>query len=91
MQQRDPDRVTPTSVRDRTMTGSGGLIAGLFVVGLLILGYMLFWPTSERTTNLSDSTRTDRTAPTTMPTPPTNRPQTDLQPATPPPAKTPAQ
>ena len=88
--QHDPDRVTPTSVRDSTMTGSGGLIAGLFVVGLLILGYMLFWPTSERKTNLTDSTRTERTAPTTMTTPPSTKPQTDLKP-TPPPVKTPAQ
>jgi hypothetical protein len=90
MQQRDPDRVTPTGTRDRTMTGSGGLLVGLFVVGLLVLGYMMFWP-SERTTNLSDSTPTERTAPTTTTTPPTNKPQTDLKPDTPPPAKAPAQ
>jgi hypothetical protein len=90
MQQRDPDRVTRTGVRDST-TGSGAIIAGLFVVGLLIFGYMMFWPTADRTTNLTDSTRMDRTAPTTTTMPPTNKPLTDVKPITPPPAKTPAQ
>ena len=88
MQQRDPDRVTPTGMRDRT-TGSSGLLAGLFVVGALVLGYMLFWPTPERTTNLTDSTRIER--PVTPTTPPANMPQTDLKPNPTPPAKAPAQ
>ena len=90
MQQRDPDPVTRTGVRDNTMTGSGAIIAGLLVVGLLVFGYMMFWP-SDRATDISDSTRMDRTAPTTTTIPPTNKPLTDPKPTTPPPAKTPAQ
>ena len=89
MNERDPDRVTRAGMRDRSMTGGGGLYTALAIAALLVLGYVLFWPTSERTTSLTDSTRIER--PTTPTIPPANRPQTDLPTTTPPPAKTPAQ
>jgi hypothetical protein len=66
---------------------------GVLAAAFIMLVAISFWPiTDNRTvaTNTEQSTRVERTA---TPAPPSqfNKPQTDLKPTTPPPAKAPAQ